>query len=165
MRILVISDSHIPQMAPDLPAAVYEAAEQADAILHAGDITDLWVCRALERFAPTHAVHGNVDGPETAAALPARQVLDLAGVRVGLTHGHLGDAATTPERAFNAFAGEPVQVVVFGHSHQALIEERGGVLLLNPGSVSDRRQALGRSFAWLYVEDGRVRAELVRLDP
>lgn len=164
MRVLVISDSHIPQRAQDLPPEVWEAARQADAILHAGDLTDLWVYRALQRFAPTHGVCGNVDPPETTAVLPQRQVLELGGVRVGLTHGHLGHGASTPERALSAFAGAPVRVVVFGHSHQPLVEERDGVLLLNPGSVTDRRRAPWCSYAWLHIEDGRVRAQLVRLD-
>lgn len=163
MRVLVISDSHIPQRAGDLPLAVWEAAREADAVLHAGDLTDLWVYHALRRFAPTHAVSGNVDPPETAAALAERRVLNLGGVRVGLTHGHRGAGRTTPERALAAFAGDAVDVVVFGHSHQPLIEERDGVLLVNPGSVTDRRRAPWCSFAWLRIDGGKAAAELVRI--
>jgi len=161
MRVLLISDSHIPQRARDLPAAVWDAAHRADAILHAGDLTDLWVYHALRRFAPTYAVQGNVDPPETASALPGRRLVTLGGLAIGLTHGHLGRGRTTPERALSVFAADPVRVVVFGHSHEPLVERRDGVLLVNPGSVTDRRRAPHCSFAWLTIRDREPQVELV----
>ena len=161
VRVLVLSDTHVPGRARDLPAAVWAAADAADVILHAGDLTDLWLLHALRRFAPTHAVAGNVDPPETAAVLPQRALVELGGLRVGITHGHLGRGRTTPDRALSQFAGEAVDVIVFGHSHQPLIQRRGGVLLLNPGSPTDRRRAPEPTFAWLTVAAGVPSVRLV----
>lgn len=163
-RILVLSDTHVPYRAPDLPLPVWQAAEQADLILHAGDVVEAWVLAALRRLAPVLAVHGNVDGAELLAALPAARVVEVAGVRIGLTHGHRGRGRTTAERARAAFAAGGVDAVVFGHSHEPCLE-RGpdGALLVNPGSPTDPRRAPRPSFAWLRVEAGRVEAEHVYL--
>ncbi|QIA26353.1 metallophosphoesterase [Thermaerobacter sp. PB12/4term] len=164
-RVLVLSDTHIPGRARALPPAVLEAAAAADLIIHAGDLVSLDVYDELALLAPVVAVHGNVDGPEVYRRLPPRAVVERDGVRVGVTHGHLGRGRSTPERALAAFAGEepPPAVVVFGHSHQPLLERRGGVLLLNPGSPTDPRWAPAPSYGWLELEGGEARARLVQL--
>lgn len=163
VRVLVLADTHVPQRARDLPVPVWTAAEEADLILHAGDVVDGWVLAALARFAPVAAVRGNLDGDELGT--PPRRVLEVAGVRVGLVHGHEGRGRTAPERAREAFPGRTVDVIVFGHSHQPLLQrDPDGVLLLNPGSPTDPRHAPAPSFAWLRVEGGRVEAEHVFLE-
>lgn len=164
-RVLVLSDTHVPGRSRALPPAVLEAAARADLIVHAGDLVRLEVYEELALLAPVVAVHGNVDDPEVYRRLPARAVFERDGVRVGVTHGHLGGAATTPARALEAFAGEdvPPAVVVFGHSHQPLIQRQDGVLLVNPGSPTDPRRAPAPTYAWLELDGGEARARLVEL--
>lgn len=163
-KILVLSDTHIPGRARSLPPQVLEAAAQADAIVHAGDLVSVDVLDELALFAPVTAVRGNVDDDEVYRRLPDRALLELGGVRIGVTHGHLGRAPTTAARALEQVAGLAPDVVVFGHSHRPLIERREGVLLVNPGSPTDRRRAPSPTFAWLYIGGGRVEAELVAID-
>lgn len=164
-RVLVLSDTHIPGRARSLPPAVLEAAAQADLIVHAGDLVTLDVYDELALLAPVLAVHGNVDDPAVYRRLPARAVLERDGVRVGVTHGHLGQGRTTPERALAAFAGDdpPPAVVIFGHSHQPSLERRDGILLLNPGSPTDPRWAPAPTYGWLELEAGEARARVVEL--
>jgi putative phosphoesterase len=158
VRILVTADTH----GHPLPAALLRAAGRAGLILHAGDALQASALDALRARAPLHAVSGNCDPPDL--GLPDRLVLEVAGCRIGLTHGHLGRGRSTPERALSAFAPGEVQAVVFGHSHMPLLERRGGVLLLNPGSATERRRAPQPSFAWLEVaQGGRLGAEIVAL--
>ena len=166
MLVGVLADTHVRGMGRALPDELWAAFEGVEAILHAGDLVSLTVRDVLQAHAPTHAVAGNSDGYEVAEVLPERRVLALGEVRVGLTHGHLGAGRTTPERALRQFAdeAEPVAVVVFGHSHQPLIERRGGVLLVNPGSPLDRRSAPRYSCARLWLAPGAVEAELVEWD-
>ncbi|HEY8448965.1 MAG TPA: metallophosphoesterase [Bacillota bacterium] len=160
MRVLVLADTHIPARASDLPARVWEAAADADAILHAGDVTDGWVLAALAQFAPTYAVTGNCDDP-AGARQPQQRLLEWEGVRIGLVHGHLGRGRTTVERARSHFPD--ADVIVFGHSHEPLLTRDGRLLLLNPGSPTDRRRAPRASFAWLQLSAGKVEAEHVFL--
>ncbi len=127
--------------------------------MHAGDLTDPDLVDVLAAYAPTWSVAGNGD-PADDPRLPERRMLSFDGMRVGLTHGHLGPGgATTPRRAAAAFAGQPVDLVIFGHSHQPLFERSGGLWLLNPGSPTERRRSPAVSAAWLTVEGGQPRVD------
>ena len=56
------------------------------------------------------------------------------------------------------------QAVVFGHSHQPLIERHGDLLLLNPGSALERRgHAPVCTMAAVEIADGRLTATLIDL--
>jgi predicted phosphodiesterase len=80
-----------------------------------------------------------------------------------MTHGHHGPGRTTPERAIRTFADSnpPLHAIAFGHSHQPIIDRRDGVLLLNPGSPTDRRRQPTFSFIRLDVRGAELRPELV----
>lgn len=161
MLVGLISDTHIPSRAEALPDFVAQAFRGVDLILHAGDINDMTVLRALNDIALTEAVAGNTDPAGLAAALGFQLELDLAGFRVGLTHGHLGRGRTTPERALNTFPG--AQVVVFGHSHNPLVLNLNGVLLVNPGSPTDKRRQAQYSLGLLSLKK-RPEAKLLWFD-
>jgi putative phosphoesterase len=148
-------------------AALLDGFEAAaiDGIVHAGDWTDLLALTLLESIAPVDGVAGNNDGPALQERFGTRRVLELAGVRIGVTHGHLGPGATTPERARRTFDGEPgLDAIVFGHSHIPLVERQpGGTWLVNPGSPTDKRRQPSFSWALMTIEDGFVTGvELVR---
>lgn len=136
MLIGLISDTHIPGRRKNFPHDVFGVFKDVDLILHAGDIVSQEILDLLGTIAPVTAVAGNNDPPELADRLGTERILQLGGYTVGLTHGHLGKAKTTADRAYEAFSG--VDVIVFGHSHRPLIEQRGTTLLVNPGSPTDR---------------------------
>jgi putative phosphoesterase len=161
VRIGVISDTHIPSRARTLPPQVVEAFAGVDAVLHAGDVTTRRTLDDLAAVAPVTAVAGNVDDASLRAALPERVRLALDGVEVGMVHDS-GPSQGRRERMRRAFPG--CRVVVYGHSHQPVIEDRDGLLLVNPGSACDPRRAKVPSVAILEIVGGQVRAELVWLD-
>ncbi len=101
-----------------------------------------------------------MDYPEVRQRYPEVEVMTLEGLRLGLTHG--SGAPIGIERRVMAMFSD-VDVVVFGHTHKALVEERKGVLLLNPGSPNDSRFHPHKSLILLRIEDGVPRPELVRL--
>jgi putative phosphoesterase len=153
-RWLVTADTHWVSGGRALPPWLLAAAARADAIVHAGDLVDPALLEILAARAPTWAVAGNGD-PAGDPRLPAGRLLELDGLRIGVTHGHLGPpGATTPQRAAAAFAGQRVDLVIFGHSHQPLFAQRGSLWLLNPGSPTQRRRAPTVSAAWLAVGPG-----------
>ena len=109
---------------------------RAERLIHCGDWTDPFVVELLEEIAPVDGVAGNNDPPELAAQFGYAPVVELEGVRVGITHGHIGPAQiTTPERARLAFARQPdLAAICFGHSHiPSVTRLAGGTLLVNPG--------------------------------
>lgn len=158
MRIGVVSDTHIPKRAREIPPQVLEAFRDVDLILHAGDLVVPDVLAALERLAPVVAVAGNNDPADLADRLGHTRAVDLAGYRIGLTHGHLGTGKSTVEKALSHFPG--ADCVVFGHSHAPYSQRHGATLAFNPGSATDRRRAPRCSYGMLFLEPGGLRAEI-----
>ncbi len=160
MLVGLISDTHLYGAGEALPAEAASRLRGADLILHAGDLVSLEVVAQLEEIAPVRAVRGNMDLPEVRRRYPETDLFDLEGLRVGLTHGS-GAPAGIEGRVAALFPG--ADVVVFGHTHKALIEERNGVLLLNPGSPTDSRFHPYNTLIRLHIVNGEPRPELVRL--
>ncbi len=165
MKVGIVGDTHLPRFGDRLPAAVREGLrdEGVELILHLGDFTGLEVPALFEALAPLEAVAGNNDPPALVARFGRRKILELAGVRVGLVHGD-GRGGTTVSRSLAAFAGEPVDVVCFGHSHQPLCERRDSVWVVNPGSPTDKRRQPRYSYAILEITRGRAAPRLVFFD-
>lgn len=158
MRVLVLSDTHLGPSRPNrrLPHAVFEAAVEADVILHAGDVVDASVLRELGLHAPVHAVLGNNDH---GLGLPERLVVEVGGATVAMIH----DSGTREGRAARLRRWFPdADVVVFGHSHLPWheIDRREAddhvQHSLNPGSPTERRRAPAATFAWLEIDHGGV---------
>ena len=146
----VISDTH-GLLRPE----ALDALKGVDLILHAGDIGNSQVLETLQRIAPVIAVRGNNDKGEWAAALPDCEVVGVGAVNVYMLH-------DVKEIDLNPGAAG-FQVVVSGHSHKPSVEERNGVLYVNPGSAGPRRFSLPVSIARLRVSGESVFAELVEL--
>jgi len=160
MKIALVADTHIPDRIPALPIQLLDYLQRVDLILHAGDFTRLDVLKSLQSIAETVAVSGNGDELEVVRKLPRKQLLSLAGRRLGLIHGHRppeieGEYARpeynydTPvvEKLFNylAQALPTAEIIVFGHFHTPLVKHWGDQLLVNPGSVAPQhgRQSFG----------------------
>lgn len=161
MLIGLIADTHIPYRRRYLPFAVLKALEGVDLILHAGDINVPQVLDLLSTIAPVEAVAGNGDEEYFAHSLSYSKILKLNGYAVGITHGHLGQAKTSPDRAYASFPG--ADVIVFGHSHIPLIEKRGSTLMVNPGSPTDRRRQPDYTIGLLSLGE-TITAEIVKLN-
>ena len=159
MLIGVISDTHMPSRARELPADCRARLAACDAIIHAGDHSDAASLAALRAIGPpVVAVHGNVDGDDLRAALPATAALDAGGVRVEVVHNG-GPAEGRLRRLRKRFP--QAGVVVFGHSHIPLMEREDGFMILNPGSPTDRRRQPRHTMGLLRVDAGRAEAEIV----
>ena len=159
LSLLLVSDTHLPVRAKDLPAALWDAVDAADVVVHAGDWVGLGLLDALEeRATRLVGVHGNNDGPALRARLPEVARVELAGVRLAVVH-ETGAAAGRERRCAEAYPD--VDVLVFGHSHipwdtTATRPDGGALRLLNPGSPTDRRRQ--PTFTWMtaVADDGRL---------
>jgi uncharacterized protein len=161
LRIVVTSDTHLgPRRRKPLPAALLAACDGADAILHAGDLVTADVLDTLAAYAPLHAVAGNCDPWDLAERLAETRSLELGGVPIGITH-IPGPEAGRGARLRAAFPG--ARVIVFGHTHWPVLDLDGDVMLLNPGSPTERRRAPHATFAELRIAGGRATARLVEL--
>lgn len=152
MDIGLISDTHgllRPEVIPALAGC--------EQVLHAGDVGSPEILEALAAVGPVHAVRGNTDRAGPAAKLPETVLVELEGVTLYMIH-ILDDLDLDP-----AAAG--VDVVVYGHTHRPRVDERDGVLFVNPGSCGPRRFDLPVTVARLTVgPGGRYSVRLVPLD-
>lgn len=159
-RIGVISDTHIPKRAPRVPDAALRHFEDVELIVHAGDLSSLAVLDQLAAYAPVEAVQGNIELPEVVAALPVKHEIVIGGCAIGLVH-ILGERMHHARNARREFPA--ARVVIFGHSHVPYAEDRDGLLLLNPGSATDRRTQPRCTIALLTIMDGMPSAEIIAL--
>ncbi|GAA4991909.1 metallophosphoesterase [Kitasatospora paranensis] len=165
MRLLLVSDTHVPARARRLPADLLAAIDDADAVVHAGDWTDTGTLDLLaERAGRLIAVHGNNDGPELRSRLPETVRADLDGVRLGVVH-ETGPAQGRERRCAERFPD--LDVLVFGHSHIPWdTVAANGLRLLNPGSPTDRRRQPFCTYMTAQIRDGRLDDVLLhRLPP
>ncbi|MFJ9407989.1 metallophosphoesterase family protein [Streptomyces sp. NPDC101393] len=165
MRLLIVSDTHLPRRARTLPPQLLDEVARADVVLHAGDWVDLATLDLLETSAARLiAVYGNNDGPELRSRLPEVAYADLEGLRFGVVH-ETGAAQGRERRCADRFPG--LDVLVFGHSHIPWDSTADGRLrLLNPGSPTDRRRQPYCTYMTAEVSDGRLTGpELHRLPP
>jgi len=163
MKVGVVADTHLPRFGDRLPEALRRGLRGVALILHLGDFTGVEVPALFEALAPLEAVAGNNDPPALVARFGRRKVLPVGGVRVGLVHGD-GRGGTTLGRSVAAFAGEPVDVLCFGHSHRPLCEHHDARWLVNPGSPTDRRAQPRYSYALIEIARGRASPRLVFFD-
>lgn len=150
-RVGLISDTH-----GLLRPAAMDFLRGCQRIIHAGDIGGVALMEALSAVAPVTAVRGNNDRGEAFADLPPTATIELSGVRVHVLH-DLKELAIDPR-------AQGVHVVVSGHSHKPLVEEREGVLYVNPGSAGRRRFRLPISVGELLIDGCEVMPRIVEMD-
>jgi putative phosphoesterase len=155
MKLLLMADTHIPRRAKDLPEQLWQAVDDADVVVHAGD----WVCvelldALLARAGRLLGVVGNNDGPSLCARLPEVVTAELDGVRLAVVH----ETGSTRGREQRCAARFPdADVLVFGHSHIPWdTVAPTGLRLLNPGSPTDRRRQPTCSWMTAEVKDGQL---------
>ncbi len=145
MRIGLISDTHIPESLPELWPQVFDVFSDVDAILHAGDIHELFVLDQLAEIAPVWSARGNgEDGSGHRPRQPDHRtlrdawVVDFDGVTVGIVHDmpipEMPPGLTVSRAMKHHFDRTDLDVVVYGHSHVEAIDTIDGVLCVNPGS-------------------------------
>ena len=131
----LISDTHIPARAKNIPKRVFEIFDKVDYIVHAGDLVRLSVMDELEHLAPVLAVYGNMDGPEIRGKLPKMNTVKIFDWKIGVTHdpgtlfGMGKMRGIAKQNGFN--------VLVYGHTHNSSIKWEGTTLFINPGSPTN----------------------------
>jgi uncharacterized protein len=147
IRIGLISDTH-GLLRPEAKAFL----RGSDHLIHAGDIGASAILAELAALAPLTAVRGNCDQGPWAGTLRATELLQIGALLIHVLH-DLGQLEPDP----------PARIVVSGHSHKPRIEERDGVLFVNPGSAGPRRFKLPVTLGELQIDGSHVSARFVEL--
>jgi putative phosphoesterase len=150
LRVGIVSDTH-----GLLRAEARAFLAGCDYIIHGGDVGEAAVLDELEALAPLTAVRGNNDNQPWAKNLRETELIRVGGVFVYVIH-DLSQLDIDP-------GALGVRAVISGHSHKPLIEERAGILYVNPGSCGPKRFKLPISVGELMVEGTNVRARIAEL--
>ena len=184
-KIGVISDTHSAGSGRDLPVKILDALRGVDLILHCGDLECIGVLDYLEEVAPLLGVRGYEDPLEDGDRLAmTTRVVKIEGVSIGMIHDIQwpgpkiptspdGTDLVLPEgngrdimaRKFK----EPVEVVLYGDTHEELITHWDGVMIMNPGSPTypgrrHKRGVLG-TIGILEIDGEDVSGRIIELDP
>lgn len=160
MKIMVLSDTHIPIAAQDLPKTVYDAINDVDMIFHAGDFIEPKLLDKLRSLKEVRAVCGNMDSQAVRTQLSPKEVVAIGKFKIGLIHGYgaPSELIASVRREF-----DKVDCVVFGHSHVATNMKKDGILFFNPGSPTDKIFASKNSYGILEVTDKKIDGKIVEL--
>jgi len=159
MKIFVISDTHgrIKKA-----VEVYKGLTDVDLMIHLGDYKkdarDLESRLGIE----TVFVEGNMDGSMTQES--SSKIIDTEYGKILITHGHLDNVKNGFESIASRCISEGCKAVLFGHTHRPLYEEKNGIYLLNPGSISVPRDGSYGSYAIIHTSDDEFRASIVYCD-
>jgi putative phosphoesterase len=176
LRVGLISDTHIPEARAELWPQVFDVFGCVDAILHGGDIHELWVLDQLAEVAPLWSARGNGEDGSAGRPVAAEDsrlqyswLLDLAGVRVGLTHDlpmpEMPPNYTVSRWKDRRFGTQEIDVLVYGDSHVERIDVIGPTLCVNPGSPTyphNLNTQLG-TLGFLEIEPATVTASIWQL--
>jgi hypothetical protein len=162
MKIGVIADTHIPQKTPKIPQKILDDFAGVDMVIHAGDLVEASVLDQLRRVCKdVRAVWGNMDPEEVRTSLPRKDIITVGTHRIGVMHG-FGHPLGLARRMLLEFKDDKVDIIVFGHAHRPMNEDRDGILLFNPGSATDSIFAPYKSYGIIEINDS-VHARIVKL--
>ena len=147
MKIAILSDTH-GLLRPE----VAEHLKTADVILHGGDINKQSIVDSLQQYAPLYVVRGNND-KTWAEHIPHDLTVTLGGMTFAMVHNRKEVPADLTG----------VDVVVFGHSHKYVQEEKDGILWLNPGSCGPRRFHQEITMMMAEIADGVLQVEKITI--
>ena len=157
MKVLVFSDSH--GFVGNIKKAIRQHP-QIDYMIHLGDYgMDVEEIGYEFPYLTIEAVQGNCD---RIREHPVEKVIKLGGKSIFITHGHVYGVKYGLDTIISKGVQEDYDAILFGHTHQPLVDWRKGLLLVNPGSISSTRGTVGPTYAILDISDNGLNADIQR---
>lgn len=157
MKILVLSDTHIPIRAAQLPKKVLDTLEEVDVVFHAGDFVRTSFYEQLLCYKKVEAVHGNMDELSLCTLLPKEKKIEICRKHIVLLHGDGKKISELPSLFPYA------DCIIFGHTHTPYKRRVGHLLLFNPGSCTDSVFSPFLSFGFLEIKGDEIFAKIIKI--
>jgi len=165
-NILIIGDTHISSF-KDLPKKILQFIKESIWVIHVGDYTSKNIVEGFTRLKANYfkGVYGNSDPLVIRKLLPPKIVIEISGIRLGIIHPESGGPETfLKKRILKEFRDQNVNVIAYGHTHDAKIQWVNKTLLVNPGGgyVDEFSYNHSASIAILTI-DKEIKAEIKRI--
>ncbi len=157
VKVIVIGDTHA-SIFSELPSKMIKAIKEADWVIHVGDFTSINVLNSLinlinlkgKRFI---GVHGNSDPLAIRNKLKAKEIVKINGRKFGITHPVRGGPRKRIEKKIVAcFKNDNVDAIIFGHTHDPMLEYKYGTLLINPGKGYHEESYFGHPTSYIILD-------------
>ena len=163
VRIIVIGDTHISDF-NELPPEMLQAILSADWVLHVGDYTSKNILDELIKLKGPQfvGVYGNADPLSIRNQVLEKEIIEVNSKKIGITHPAVGGTyEKTKKKVLRSFKDDTVDVIIYGHTHDPIIEYFNGIMLVNPGKGYLEKEYFGAptSFAILTL-DKKIHAEI-----
>ncbi len=160
MKVLVLSDTHGYIFNA---RKVIDGNSEIEMVLHLGDY-----CRdavQLSRLYPDikfEYVYGNCD--YGIGDISAEKTIEVEGKRIFMTHGHKYSVKWNYDRILAQAEKENADVILFGHTHIAVVDNIDNKIIVNPGSISESRSSRPESYGILNINEGDIKADIFYID-
>jgi putative phosphoesterase len=167
VKIVVIGDTHISNF-KQLPKDMINAILESDWVIHVGDFISKNVLNGLLKLKGPRfkGVYGNADPQSIRDQVLEKDILEILGKRIGITHPAKGETGElTKKLVLKEFKKDNIDAIVYGHTHEPKIEFIGGILLINPGKGYLEKSYFGPSTSFAIITiDKEIKAEIQKIN-
>lgn len=163
VKIAIIGDTHVKSI-NELPNEMIKEIKESDWVIHVGDYTFADVLNGLIDLKGNYfkGVYGNADSKQIWDKVPLKEVFEIKGKRIGITHPASGGSHENIEtKVIAEFKNDSVDIIIFGHTHDPIIHYKENLIVINPGKGYLEKDYYGPSttIAILEINDD-IRASI-----
>lgn len=166
VKIAILGDTHLTHF-KDLPKQILEEINKANWVIHVGDYTFLDVIEGFIKIKGDHfkGVYGNADPTYIREKVPSKEIIEILGKKIGITHPASGGSSLyIEEKVLNEFKNKNVDILTFGHTHEPKIQYKDNILLINPGKGYLEKEYYGPSTTIALLEiDDKIQVKIMKI--
>ena len=165
-QVIIIGDTHL-SVFENLSEKILQYVKEADWVIHVGDFTSKSIVKGFFKLKANYfeGVYGNSDPLVIRNLLPPKNVIELSGIRIGIIHpGYGGTETFLKKRILKEFRDYNVDVIAYGHTHEANIQWVGKILLVNPGRGYIDEFSYTPATIALITIDKQIKAEIKEIN-
>lgn len=162
---MVIGDTHALNF-KEMPSQMIQEIIDSEFVIHTGDYTSIKIVDRLMELKTDKfiGVHGNADRMAIRKLVPSKRIVEIEGIKIGVCHPVTGGPSSLIQsKVKSEFQDKNLDILIFGHTHEAIIEKQSDYWLLSPGKGYLEENTFGppTSYIRLLLGGNQINPELV----